>query len=157
MKEIDHASINGVEIHNLRELDCDEDILYGGDVYLDGHPIGNFEEVLDGDMVFHIQPEAQEQLQTRVEDYLEEVSDEDDQEELPNDLFFLDLIELERYFAMFKEGLEEGYGCLLVNYTDEGVDIFSVESEEEIEDIVRENNFEDFQVFSEADHFVISC
>ena len=53
--------------------------------------------------------------------------------------------------------MEEGYGCLLVNYTNEGVDVFSVESEDEIEKIVHENNFEDFQVFSEPDHFIVNC
>ncbi len=157
MKDIDHASINGVELQNLRELDCDDDILYGGDIYLDGQKIGTFEEVLDGDMTLVIDAAAQEELQGRVTAYLDEVLDQDEKEQMPRDLFFLDLIELERYFTMFKEGLEEGYGCLLVHYSDEGVDVFSIESEDEVEEIVRENDFQDFQVFSEPDHFVISC
>ena len=157
MKDIEHASINGVEVHNLVEQDCEDDLLYAGELWLDGKKIGDFKEVLDADMVLKVLPEYQSVLDSRVSEYLDAVEDEDDEGDLPRDIFFMDLIELERYLQMFKEGVEEGYGCLLVNYTNEGVDVFSVESEDEIEKIVHENNFEDFQVFSEPDHFIVNC
>lgn len=155
MKDVQYASINGVELHDLRELDCNDDILFAGDIWLDDKKVGSFSEVLDEDMKFDVEADYVPVLQARVNDYLEAVAEEG--EELPRDIFFMDLIEMERYLQMYREGLTEGYACLLVNYTEEGVDIFSVETEEEIEAIVRENNFEDFQVFSELEHFVISC
>ncbi|MDY3868582.1 MAG: hypothetical protein SOZ52_04370 [Pyramidobacter sp.] len=156
MKNIEYASINGVEVRNLAEQDCEDDILYTGELWMDGEKIGAFEEVFESETKLVIQPEYLVKLEERIRDYLEGVQD-DEEEDLPREVFFMDLIELERYFQMFKEGVEEGYGCLLVNYTDESIDVFSVESEEEIENIVRENNFEDFQVFSKPEHFVISC
>ena len=36
MKDIEHASINGVEIHNLAEQDSDENLLYSGELWLEG-------------------------------------------------------------------------------------------------------------------------
>ena len=77
--------------------------------------------------------------------------------ELSSEIFFEDLIELELYLQAFKDGVTEGYGCLLVNYTDEGVDVFSVENEDEVENIARENNLTDFQTFYEPEHFIINC
>ena len=37
------------------------------------------------------------------------------------------------------------------------MDVFSVESEDEVENIARENNLTNFQTFYELDHFVINC
>ncbi len=155
MEKIEHASINGVEVHNLVEQDCEEDILYNGDIYLDGKQIGSFSERLDKPMELDVPATYQSVLRSRQQDYLEAVADEG--EKLDGEVFFLDLIELERYLQMFEQGKEEGCACLLVNYTADGVDIFNVEKEEDVEEIVKEEGFEEFQVFSEYDHFVINC
>ena len=48
MKDLEHASINGVEIHNLAEQDNDETLLYSGDIWMDGRQIGRFAETDSG-------------------------------------------------------------------------------------------------------------
>ena len=162
MKDLEHASINGVEIRNLAEQDNDETLLYSGEIWLDGVKIGSLTETESG-MEINVVPESEDALNERVASYLNAVAadneeeDEDDDFEMNQDVFFEDLIELELYLPAFKEGVKEGYGCLLVNYTDEGVDVFSVESEDEVENIARENNLTNFQTFYELDHFVINC
>ena len=162
MKDLEHASINGVEIRNLAEQDNDETLLYSGEIWLDGVKIGSLTETESG-MEISVAPESEDALNERVASYLNAVAadneeeDEDDDFEMNQDMFFEDLIELELYLPAFKEGVKEGYGCLLVNYTDEGVDVFSVESEDEVENIARENNLTNFQTFYELDHFVINC
>jgi hypothetical protein len=162
MKDLEHASINGVEIRNLAEQDNDETLLYSGEIWLDGVKIGSLTETESG-MEISVAPESEDALNERVASYLNAVAadneeeDEDDDFEMNQDVFFEDLIELELYLPAFKEGVKEGYGCLLVNYTDEGVDVFSVESEDEVENIARENNLTNFQTFYELDHFVINC
>ena len=162
MKDLEHASINGVEIRNLAEQDNDETLLYSGEIWLDGVKIGSLTETESG-MEINVAPESEDALNERVASYLNAVAadneeeDEDDDFEMNQDMFFEDLIELELYLPAFKEGVKEGYGCLLVNYTDEGVDVFSVESEDEVENIARENNLTNFQTFYELDHFVINC
>jgi hypothetical protein len=162
MKDLEHASINGVEIRNLAEQDNDETLLYSGEIWLDGVKIGSLTETESG-MEINVAPESEDALNERVASYLNAVAadneeeDEDDDFEMNQDVFFEDLIELELYLPAFKEGVKEGYGCLLVNYTDEGVDVFSVESEDEVENIARENNLTNFQTFYELDHFVINC
>ena len=162
MKDLEHASINGVEIRNLAEQDNDETLLYSGEIWLDSVKIGSLTETESG-MEINVAPESEDALNERVASYLNAVAadneeeDEDDDFEMNQDVFFEDLIELELYLPAFKEGVKEGYGCLLVNYTDEGVDVFSVESEDEVENIARENNLTNFQTFYELDHFVINC
>ena len=162
MKDLEHASINGVEIRNLAEQDNDETLLYSGESWLDGVKIGSLTETESG-MEISVAPESEDALNERVASYLNAVAadneeeDEDDDFEMNQDVFFEDLIELELYLPAFKEGVKEGYGCLLVNYTDEGMDVFSVESEDEVENIARENNLTNFQTFYELDHFVINC
>jgi len=162
MKDLEHASINGVEIRNLAEQDNDETLLYSGEIWLDDVKIGSLTETESG-MEINVAPESEDALNERVASYLNAVAadneeeDEDDDFEMNQDVFFEDLIELELYLPAFKEGVKEGYGCLLVNYTDEGVDVFSVESEDEVENIARENNLTNFQTFYELDHFVINC
>ena len=163
MKDLEHASINGVEIRNLAEQDNDETLLYSGEIWMDGKKIGSLTETESG-MDIEVEPEAEDTLSERVASYLKAVTeddgeeeDEDDDFEMNQDVFFEDLIELELYLPAFKEGVKEGYGCLLVNYTNEGVDVFSVESEDEVENIARENNLTNFQTFYELDHFVINC
>ena len=163
MKDLEHASINGVEIHNLAEQDNDETLLYSGDIWMDGRQIGRFTETESG-MEFDVEPDAEDELNQRVDSYLAAVTEDDEEESgededfaMTSDVFFEDLIELELYLPAFKEGVKEGYGCLLVNYTKEGVDVFSVESEDEVENIARENNLTNFQTFYELDHFVINC
>ena len=162
MKDLEHASINGVEIRNLAEQDNDETLLYSGEIWLDGVKIGSLTETESG-MEINVAPESEDALNERVASYLNAVAadneeeDEDDDFEMNQDVFFEDLIELELYLPAFKDGVKEGYGCLLVNYTDEGVDVVSVESEDEVENIARENNLTNFQTFYELDHFVINC
>ena len=163
MKDLEHASINGVEIHNLAEQDNDETLLYSGDIWMDGRQIGRFTETESG-MEFDVEPDAEDELNKRVDSYLAAVTEDDEEESgededfaMTSDVFFEDLIELELYLQAFKDGVKEGYGCLLVNYTDEGVDVFSVESEDEVENIARENNLTDFQTFYEPEHFIINC
>jgi len=161
MKDLEHASINGVEIHNLAEQDNDETLLYAGEIWLDGEQIGSFTET-DSGMDFAIE-KREDELKARIDSYLQAVGgdeeDEEDEEEfeLSDDIFFEDLIELELYLPAFKEGVKEGYGCLLVNYTNGGADVFSVESEDDVENLAREKNMTNFQTFSELDHFVVNC
>ena len=162
MKDLEHASINGVEIRNLAEQDNDETLLYSGEIWLDGVKIGSLTETESG-MEINVAPESEDALNERVASYLNAVAadneeeDEDDDFEMNQDVFFEDLIELELYLPAFKEGVKEGYGCLLVNYTDEGVDVFSVENEDEVENIAREHTLTNLQPFYELDHFVINC
>lgn len=161
MKDIEHASINGVEIHNLAEQDSDENLLYSGELWLEGKSVGNFKELNEDEMQLDIVPEFEHTMNDRIASYLQALSEDEDETEseskLSSEIFFEDLIELELYLQAFKDGVKEGYGCLLVNYTDEGVDVFSVESEDSVENIVRENNLTDFQTFYEPEHFVIHC
>ena len=147
MKDLEHASINGVEIHNLAEQDNDETLLYSGDIWMDGRQIGRFTETESG-MEFDVEPDAEDELNKRVDSYLAAVTEDDEEESgededfaMTSDVFFEDLIELELYLPAFKEG----------------VDVFSVESEDEVENIARENNLTNFQTFYELDHFVINC
>ncbi len=162
MKDIEHASINGVEIHNLAEQDNDETILYTGELWLDGKQIGSFCE--NGEEIqLDIKPEFEKILDEKITSYLQILSDEESEEnedeidELTSDIFFEDLIELELYLQAYRDGVKEGYNCLLVNYTEEGVDLFSVESADDVEDIARDNNLTDFQTFYEPEHFIINC
>lgn len=163
MKDLEHASINGVEIHNLTEQDNEETLLYSGDIWMDGRKIGSFTESETG-MEIEVAPEEADELDKRVSSYLAAVTEDDEEEgaedeefTMTEDVFYEDLIELELYLPAFKEGVKEGYNCLLVNYTKSGVDVFSVESEDDVENIARENNLTNFQTFSELDHFVINC
>ncbi len=163
MKDLEHASINGVEIHNLTERDDDETLLYSGDIWMDGRRVGRFTETESGMELDAAGPDADE-LNARVRSYLRAVTadeDEDDEDdggfEMTEDVFFEDLIELELYLPAYKEGVKEGYGCLLVNYTKDGVDVYSVESEDDVENITRENNLTNFQTFSDLEHFVVNC
>ena len=161
MKDIEHASINGVEIHNLAEQDSDENLLYSGELWLEGKPVGSFRELNEDEMQLDIAPEFEQTMNERIASYLQALTEDEEGEggavnegELSSEIFFEDLIELELYLQAFKDGVTEGYGCLLVNYTDEGVDVFSVENEDEVENIARENNLTDFQTFYEPEHFI---
>lgn len=159
MKDIEHASINGVEIHNLAEQDNDESLLYSGELWVEGKPAGSFRELNEDEMQLDIAPEFEQTMNERIASYLQALTEDGEgaESELSSEIFFEDLIELELYLQAFKDGVKEGYGCLLVNYTDEGVDVFSVESEDEVENIARENNLTDFQTFYEPEHFIIDC
>lgn len=162
MKDIEHASINGVEIHNLAEQDDDENLLYSGELWMDGKKIGSFREGENDEMLLDISPEYSDRLNEKISPYLSALNDADEEageekEELSNEIFLEDLIELELYLQAYREGVAEGYNCLLVNYTKEGVDVFSVESVDDVEDVVRDNKLTDFQTFYEPEHFVISC
>ncbi len=162
MKDIEHASINGIEIHNLAEQDDDENLLYSGELWLDGKQIGSFREDGGDEMRLDIRPEFEKVLNDKIASYLQVLSDEDEDEggengELSSEIFFEDLIELELYLQAYRDGVKEGYNCLLVNYTQEGVDVFSVESADDVEDIARDNNLTDFQTFYEPEHFIINC
>ena len=115
-------------------------------------------------MQLDIAPEFEQTMNERIASYLQALTEDEEGEggavnegELSSEIFFEDLIELELYLQAFKDGVTEGYGCLLVNYTDEGVDVFSVENEDEVENIARENNLTDFQTFYEPEHFIINC
>ena len=156
MKELEHASINGVEIRNLAEMDDEENLLYSGQLCVGGKQIGSFREDAEDGIHYRISDEFADDFDERVRSYLAALTDEDD-EELPPEVFVEDLIELEVYLGKFKEGLAEGYGCLLVNYGEDGVDVYSVESEDDVEDIARDNGLTDFQTFYEFDHFIINC
>lgn len=157
MKDIKHASINGVEIRNLAELDDDENLLYSGELWLGGNKVGTFHEDLQEGIKMDINPEFEEEFGEKIDSYLNALTEGTD-EELPPETFAEDLIELEIYLQKFKEGLAEGYGCLLVNYREDGgVDVYSVESEDDVEEIARDNNLTDFQTFYEFDHFIIDC
>lgn len=162
MKDIEHASINGIEIHNLAEQDDDENLLYSGELWLEGKQIGSFREDSGDEMRLDIRPEFEKVLNDKIASYLQVLSDESEDEggendELSSEIFFEDLIELELYLQAYRDGVKEGYNCLLVNYTQEGVDVFSVESADDVEDIARDNNLTDFQTFYEPEHFIINC
>lgn len=159
MKDIEHASINGIEVHNLLEPE-EGDILYAGDLFMDGREIGKFTEDTEGAQSIEISSdEDASEFNERVNTYITALSDTGHEEdaEIEPSFFLEDLIELEMYLGAFKEGVAEGYGCLLVNYKEEGVDVYSVESEESVEDIARENNLADFQTFYAPEHFIIKC
>ncbi|MGI6076223.1 MAG: hypothetical protein ACOYD9_07650 [Pyramidobacter sp.] len=162
MKDIVHASINGIEIHNLVEQDSSENLLYSGELWMDGAQIGSFREGENDEMQLDVGPEYSEKLNEKISSYLRALSDEDAEsgeaeEDLSDEIFLEDLIELELYLQAYREGIEEGYNCLLVNYTKDGVDVFSVENPDDVEDIARENNLTDFQTFYEPEHFIINC
>ena len=157
MKDLEHASINGVEIHNLAELDDDENLLYSGQLWSGDSQIGSFHEDMDAGIILEVLPEFEEMLNEKINSYLSVIADEDSDEELPPETFVEDLIELEVYLQKFKEGVAEGYGCLLVNYGEEGVDVYSIESEDDVEEIARDNGLTEFQTFYEFDHFIIDC
>lgn len=159
MKDIEHASINGVEIHGLVEQDDDENLLYSGELWINGTKVGTFSEDDEKGLQLDIEAGYDALLKGKVDAYLEAIEDEDEEEdELPPEVFFEDLIELEVYLQAWHDGVKEGYNCLLVNYTEGGgVDVFSVENEDDVEDIARENNLTDFQTFYEPDHFIIKC
>ncbi len=167
MKDLEHASINGIEIHDLIEQEDEETLFYSGELWMDGRGVGSFTETESG-MELDVSGKDEDELNRRVESYLKAVSaegyeeDGDDGEEkeeidLSEDVFFEDLIELELYLRAYKEGVKEGYNCLLVNYTKDAVDVYSVESEDEVENIARENNLTNFQTFSEPEHFIVNC
>lgn len=157
MGEIEHASINEVEIHNLAEQDCEEDLLYTGDIFLNGMQAGHFREVLNGDIEFDIKPNFRTELQKRVRSYLHAIADEgENADELSEDIFYLDLIEREQYLQLFEEGKREGYQCLLINYTEDSADPYSFSTREEAERAVEEEGFEAFQIFSAPEDFIIN-
>lgn len=160
MKDIVHASINGIEIHNLAEQDSSEKLLYSGELWMDGVPVGSFREGENDEMQLDVMAEYGEKVKEKISSYLQALSDGDDdqsEEGLSDEIFLEDLIELELYLQAYRQGIEEGYNCLLVNYTNDGVDVFSVESPDDVEDIARDNNLTDFQTFYEPEHFIINC
>ena len=65
MKDLEHASINGVEIRNLAEQDNDETLLYSGEIWLDGVKIGSLTETESG-MEINVAPESEDALNERV-------------------------------------------------------------------------------------------
>ena len=67
MKNIEYASINGVEVRNLAEQDCEDDILYTGELWMDGEKIGAFEEVFESETKLVIQPEYLVKLEERIQ------------------------------------------------------------------------------------------
>ena len=119
MKDIEHASINGVEIHNLAEQDSDENLLYSGELWLEGKPVGSFRELNEDEMQLDIAPEFEQTMNERIASYLQALTEDEEGEggavnegELSSEIFFEDLIELELYLQAFKDGVTEGYGCL---------------------------------------------
>lgn len=151
---MEFASMNGVELRNLTELDFEEP-LYTAEVYVDGKAAGTIREVPDGEMVIDLVAEQKPVVMARVNDYLNSVAEEG--EKLPTELFFLDLIQLEMYYQLWREALAEDCGLLVVTFGEESAETFAVATEEEAAEVVRQQGVDQFQVFSCEEDFIISC
>ncbi len=156
MDSVCYAQINGVELRNMEELGGEE-VLYKGTLFLDQKEIGTLQEDPEGGPVLlDVLPRYQEVLKSRINDYIKAMAMED--EELPDrDIFFLDLIDMQVFYDMYREGLSEGYFCLVVDASGDDLQVYSVETEDDVEELVREKNLTDFEVYSSPKDFVVTC
>ncbi|MCF4112770.1 MULTISPECIES: hypothetical protein [Dethiosulfovibrio] len=156
MDNIRYAQINGVEIRDMKDLPGEE-VLYSGSLYLDGREIGTIEEDPEGGPIsLDVFPRYEEVLKSRINDYVRAMALEEG--EIPHrDVFFLDLIDMQIFYDMYREGLSEGYMCLVVDASGEDLEIYSVQSEEEVENLVREKDLSDFEVYASPTDFIVSC
>lgn len=151
---IHYASMNGVELRNLTELDFEEP-LYSADIYIDGKEAGSLREQPESEMVIDLVAAYKPVVNARISDYLAAVADEG--EKLPVELFFLDLIQLELYLQLFRQAQEEGNNALVACFGEDQADAFAVADEEEAMEVVRAQGVEQFQIFLDEEDFVISC
>ena len=156
MDSLNYANINGVELRDHKEIECNEEVLFEGLLYLDGKEIGSLKEDPEGGpMTVDVLPRYEDVLMSRIKDYIKHLEIEDgDRPE--RDIFFLDLIDMQMFYKMFREGLTEGFSCLLVDSTGDEIEIFSVETEEDVADLVREKGLTDFEVFSSPKDFSVT-
>lgn len=156
MENIRYAQINGVELRGMEELGGEE-VLYRGTLYLDGKEIGSLEEDPEGGPIsLDILPRYQEVLKSRINDYVRAMALEEG--EIPHrDVFFLDLIDMQIFYDMYRQGVSEGYLCLVVDASGDDVEIYSVESEDDVEELVREKGLSDFEVYSSPKDFIVNC
>lgn len=155
MTDLIYASINGIQLRDMVELDYEDEPLYSGKIYLDDKEVGSFVEAPDQPMKIDIFAAYQQVLNARINDYLVEVAD--DGEHLDRELFFVDLIQLQSYLELYKESVAEGYPYLIVNYGDTQIDFYSAEDEEQVEEVVNYNKLTTYQVYDSLDLFVITC
>lgn len=66
MKDIVHASINGIEIHNLAEQDSSEKLLYSGELWMDGVRVGSFREGENDEMQLDVMAEYGEKVKEKI-------------------------------------------------------------------------------------------
>ncbi|NCC96197.1 MAG: hypothetical protein EOM02_05085 [Synergistales bacterium] len=157
MDSVCFAQINGVELRDMEELDGGE-VLYRGKVYLDDKEIGTMEEDPEGgSVILDVLPRYQEVLKSRVNDYIKAMEMGGDEEVPDRDIFFMDLIDMQIFYDMYREGLSEGYFCLVVDASGEDLQIYSVETEDDVEELIREKNLTDFEVYSSPKDFIVNC
>lgn len=157
MDSVCYAQINGVELRDMEELDGEE-VLYRAKVYLDEKEIGTMEEDLEGgSVVLDVLPRYQDVLKSRINDYIKAMEMDGDEETPDRDIFFMDLIDMQIFYGMYREGLSEGYFCLVVDASAEDIQIYSVETEDDVEELIREKNLTDFEVYSSPKDFIINC
>lgn len=156
MDSLCYAQINGVELRDMEEIGGDE-VLYRGKLFLDQKDIGTLmEDIQGGPIILDVLPRYQEVLKSRINDYIKAMAR--DGGELPDrDVFFLDLMDMQVFYDMYREGLAEGYQCLVVDSGGDDLRFYSVETEDEVEDLVRERNLTDFEVYSSPRDFVVTC
>lgn len=155
MDNIVYAKINGVELRKSRELETNGEVLYEGALFLDDKEIGILKEDANGGPILvDVYPRYEDVLKSRINDYIKVLGFED--EELPErDIFFLDLIDMQIFYDMFREGVTEGYLCLVVDSSNDNVEIYNVETEEHVEELVREKGLTDFEVFTSPKDFQV--
>nr|WP_321502725.1 hypothetical protein [uncultured Dethiosulfovibrio sp.] len=157
MDSVCYAQINGVELRDMEELGGEE-VLYRAKIYLDEKEIGTMEEDLEGgSVVLDVLPRYQDVLKSRINDYIKAMEMDGDEETPDRDIFFMDLIDMQIFYGMYREGLSEGYFCLVVDASAEDIQIYSVETEEDVEELIREKNLTDFEVYTSPKDFIINC
>ncbi|SMG32253.1 hypothetical protein [Dethiosulfovibrio salsuginis] len=157
MDSVCYAQINGVELRDMEELNGEE-VLYRAKIYLDEKEIGTMEEDLEGgSVVLDVLPRYQDVLKSRINDYIKAMEMDGDEETPDRDIFFMDLIDMQIFYGMYREGLSEGYFCLVVDASAEDIQIYSVETEDDVEELIREKNLTDFEVYTSPKDFIISC
>ncbi|PIE54068.1 MAG: hypothetical protein CSA35_07845 [Dethiosulfovibrio peptidovorans] len=157
MDNIRYAQINGVELRDLKELDS-SDCLYKGTLYLDQKEIGTLQEDRDGGpIVLDVLPWYHDVLKSRITDYINAMELEEGEDDPDRDVFFLDLIDMQLFYDMYREGVAEGYMCLVVDISGDDMELYSVETEDDVEALVREKEMTDFEVFASPKDFIVSC
>ncbi len=153
---MEHAEIMGIQIRDMIPVTEGDEPIYKGNLYMDGIKIGSFEEDSDGGPTgVYVDSEMTEALRERMDRYFETEGFSVEEEE-DYDLFFIRLIELEQLFHLFVDLRKRGLAYLVADYTYEEMVVYEVENDQGLEELVKEDGLEDYDVYRSLDDFILN-
>lgn len=152
---IKYSEILGVQLRELNDLNDGGEPSFSGDIYMDNEKVGSFEEDSDGGpMGLFVDDKHVDSLKSRMDRYFAkegfEVQDDEDYE-----LFFIRLIELQKLLELFQGNQEKGIKFLVADFTDEELNVYEVENEEGLDQLILEEKLEEYDVYGSESNFVI--